>query len=249
MIVYTRTVKCYDLGMNATATIRYLYSSDNHSLGSNISESVFQQIWLAIVDRELPAGSSVTEESLARQFDISRTPLREAVQRLIGIGLIERSRSRAMKISTPNIRAMVNLTSTRERLEGLVGWHVWDRVKKGEVSLSELESLLERHKRLALTEDPILMLEMGLQFHQLLRNLCGNEIVVVVLEQLLLALEPYRRLVSMHTERCDEIIAEHETVLVLLAGDDGDAVEAAMRQHIAEAREFYRSCLSELASD
>lgn len=235
--------------MNANSTIRYLYSSNNHSLGSNISESVFQQIWLAIVEGDLPAGSSLTEESLAGQFNVSRTPLREAVQRLIGIGLIGRSRGRAMFVSKPNLKSMINLTSTRERLEGLVGWHVWDRAKRGEVSLDELKSSHERHKKLALTEDPILMLEMGLQFHQLLRNLCGNEVVVIVLEQVLLALEPYRRLVKLHTERCDEIIKEHSKVLQLLDGNDGDAVEAAMREHVAEAREFYRACMEEMRRD
>tara|TARA_R110002096_G_scaffold64920_2_gene158012 strand:+ start:854 stop:1576 length:723 start_codon:yes stop_codon:yes gene_type:complete len=235
--------------MQNNSTIRYLYSSNNHSLGSNISETIFQQIWLAIVEGELAHGSLVTEESLAQEFDVSRTPLREAVQRLIGIGLIDRSRGRSMNIFEPSIRAMENLTFTRERLEGLVGWHVWERAQQNIVSLDELYALHERHKRLATTKDPLLMLELGLQFHQILRNSCGNEVVVVLLEQVLLALEPYRRLVETHTERCDDIIEEHERVLQLLAGSDGPAVELAMRQHIAEAREFYRSCLSELLQE
>ncbi len=151
-----------------------------------------------------------------------------------------------MYVSEPSIEVMEKLTLTRERLEGLVGWHVWDRIRRGEVSLDELIALHKRHKRLALTKDPILMLELGLQFHQLLRKLCGNEVVVVMLEQVLLALEPYRRLVKMHTERCDDIIAEHSRFLELLAADDGDAVESAMRKHIAAARDFYRTCLTEL---
>ncbi len=235
--------------MNGQSTIRYLYSPNNHNVGSNTSESVFQQIWLAIVNGELAPGSSVTEESLAKRFHVSRTPMREAVQRLIGIGLIERSRGRSMRVFQPTVRSMVNLTSTRERLEGLVGWHVWDRVQRGEIMLDDLTTLYERHKNLVSTKDPILMLEMGLQFHQLLRNLCGNEVVVVILEQVLLALEPYRQLVRMHVERCNDIVKEHGKVLELLAGDDGDAVESAMREHIAEAREFYRSCLVELIHD
>jgi DNA-binding GntR family transcriptional regulator len=90
------------------------------------------------------------------------------------------------------------------------------------------------------------MLEMGSQFHQLLRNLCGKNVVVVILKQILLALEPYERLVFMRIERCDEIIAEHSEVLVLLKGKSGKAVEFAARRHIAEARKFYRACLEEM---
>lgn len=235
--------------MQDNTWIRYLYSPNNHSLGSNVSETIFQQIWLSIVEERLTHGSLVTEESLSKQFDVSRTPLREAVQRLIGIGLINRSRGRSMSIFEPSIKAMENLTLTRERLEGLVGWHVWDRSQRGMISLDELYALHERHKRLAAINDPELMLELGLQFHQVLRNLCGNELVVVLLEQLLLALEPYRRLVKMHAKRRNDIILEHQRVIDLLSGPDGAAVETAMREHIAEARAFYRSCLSEIRLD
>lgn len=235
--------------MNSESTIQYLYSAANHGLGNNASDAVFQQVWLSIVNGDLEGGAVVTEESLARKLNVSRTPMREAIQRLIACGLLQRVRSRTLCVSELSIEAMVNLTCTRERLEGLVGWHVWDRHQRGEISLESLETLHNRHKALASTEDTIIMLEMGLQFHHQLRKLCGNDVAVNALEHLLLALEPYRRLVKMHTQRCQEIIDEHTEIVILLRGKSGEAVEFAMRRHIAEARDFYKGCLLERKLD
>ncbi len=233
--------------MHINSRIHHLYSANNHDLGSNVSEVVFQQIWQAIVDGELSPGSVITEQSLSKRFGVSRTPMREAVQRLVSIGLIWRSRGRSMRICELNKRSMENLTKTRERLEGLVTWQVWDRVQRGEIELDSLVALQSRHEKLAPTKDPELLLAMGLDFHRELRALCGNEVVVAILEQVLLALEPYRRLANIRVDRCDRIIEEHREVLSLLAADDGGAVEAAMRLHISYARAFYRAGLDELA--
>jgi len=234
--------------MHTNSRIYPLYSPNNHNLGSNVSEAVFQQIWLAIVDSELSPGSAVTEASLSTRFGVSRTPMREAIQRLVSIGLIQRSRGRSMRICKITVRSMENLTMTRERLEGLVAWQVWDRARRGEIELDRLKELQNRHETLAPTRDLELLLTMGLEFHHELRALCGNEVVVAMLEQILLALEPYRRLANTRVDRCNRVIDEHREVLSLLVADDGDAAEAAMRQHISHTRDFYRERLGELAN-
>ena len=55
-----------------------------------IAEQVFEKLQKAIVEGEIPAGSKISEPVLAKQFGISRGPLREALSRLEVCNLIER---------------------------------------------------------------------------------------------------------------------------------------------------------------
>lgn len=61
------------------------------SQGRTLTENVFKQIQTAIVLGQIPAGSKISEPELARTYGISRGPLREAIHRLEGQRLVERT--------------------------------------------------------------------------------------------------------------------------------------------------------------
>ena len=67
----------------SVANIRSEYSQAN-----KVSDITFKNIWTAIVEGDLKSGQSITEEGLAKTFQVSRTPLREALQKLISLGLM-----------------------------------------------------------------------------------------------------------------------------------------------------------------
>ena len=225
--------------MSDVLSMELIQSAQGISQVNTVADIAFQNIWLAIVNRDLSSQQIITEVSLAKRYSVSRTPLRAAIQKLISIGLITRLPNRTMIVSELNLANMICLSTTRERLEGLIGRNVWDRYKQGVVSIANLEKIHESMKKLLVLDDSDLLLSLGIKFHEEMCRLSNNPVAVNFMQQILLALEPYRRLIIGHHERFESIIAEHDEIIQHLKGDDAEAVEVLMRQHIVSAREFY----------
>ncbi|WP_272653368.1 GntR family transcriptional regulator [Microbacterium sp. EF45047] len=71
-----------------------------------LAEEVFLEIGSAIVDGRIPAGTRLRDADLAAQYNVSRTPVREALQRLERIGLVEMAPSRFTRVTEPTPEAI-----------------------------------------------------------------------------------------------------------------------------------------------
>lgn len=194
-----------------------------------------------ISNPEQMRGSLITENDLTGVFGVSRTPLREVLNRAGSIGLIKRQRSRSIEIPALSGTDMIQLSRTREELEGLIAIQVTERVKAGEVSLDRLEMINQQMGALATVGDTKVLLSAGLDFHGYMRFLSGNEVASGLLEQLMLRLERYRQCIRSLDGRSALIVHEHDDVLTAIRAGDAAAAAAAARAHIARARDFYRT--------
>ncbi|MCW2387201.1 DNA-binding GntR family transcriptional regulator [Sphingobium sp. B11D3B] len=186
-------------------------------------------------------GCSITETELAAVFGVSRTPLREAINRAHSIGLIRRERSRSIEIPPLSTDDMVQLSRTREELEGLIARQATERLVAGEISLSRLESINTQMSALATVGDTGVLLGVGVDFHARLCVLSGNAAASGLLAQLMVRLERYRQCVRSLEGRSTLIVSEHQTLLEAMHAGDAHGASAAARAHIARAREFYRA--------
>ena len=82
-----------------------------------LTHVVLEAIRSAIVNQELPAGARVTEAGLARQLNVSKTPVREALLQLREIGLIEADERRGGRILSPSRSTISDAYEVREALE------------------------------------------------------------------------------------------------------------------------------------
>ena len=222
----------------------YIYS-ENSQGRFGISEMVFRKIWESIVTQELPPGEKITEEYLSKSFEVSRTPLREAIQRLVEIGMIVKQSNRALMVSELNRKNLRDLSVMHEHLEGLIAYEIWEKNKAGEVNLDTLKEWNERMGKFAKMEDQAMLIECGLAFHQELRGLSDNRAAKVALEKVLLGLEPYRRMAILSMERHHQVVREQNDFLKALEGKDGDKVEQTMRTHLRNVAESFMDALSE----
>jgi GntR family transcriptional regulator, rspAB operon transcriptional repressor len=83
----------------------------------SLSDVVYETIRDAIVHRTIPPGARVTETGLAKQLDVSKTPVREALLKLREIGLIEPHGARGGRVVLPSPIAIRNAYETRLALE------------------------------------------------------------------------------------------------------------------------------------
>ena len=194
--------------------------------------------WIA--QPEQMHGISITENELASVFGISRTPLREALNFANAIGLIQRQRSRSIEIPALSVDDMVQLSRTREELEGLITFQAAQRITAGEVSINELEALNQRMNALASIGDAGLLLGTGLDFHAYIRIHSGNHVAAGLLEQLMLRMERYRQCIRSLQGRSELIVHEHDDILAAIRAGDSAGAASSAREHVANARVSYR---------
>ncbi|KAA2211621.1 GntR family transcriptional regulator [Teichococcus oryzae] len=220
----------------------------NHQLqqspaGMTAAEGVFRQILGAIISGDLPAGAIETEERLAARYQVSRTPLRDAVRRLEGLRLFKRE-PRGLRVPPLTMEEMHELSATREVLEGLLAASAADNVSRGQARPDRLRDIHARHMRILPLGDAELMLSIGHDFHEELRRLSGNKSAATCHEQILLGFERYRYLARGVPERHERIAEEHEEILSAIEAGRAQAAETAMRRHIAAGRSLYVEVLS-----
>ncbi len=213
---------------------------------TKVSDIAFNNIWTAIVEQKLTPGQAITEESLATMFDISRTPLREAIQRLISLGLIVRHKNRTLSVALLSLEHVINLSYTRESLEGLIVSNVMKRLHNDEISLEQVEATHQKMKKLLALGEPELQLDLGRRFHAEMESLCNNYVAIGVLDQIMLAMEPYRYLILKQEERFESIVEEHDEILAAIKANNQMDLINALNHHFSNARANYSAQLDEI---
>ncbi|EDK28096.1 transcriptional regulator [Vibrionales bacterium SWAT-3] len=97
-----------DLTLSTNTKIRV--SDKENTKSENLTEYLVE----AIVNGELPPGSKISEPELAKRFEVSRGPLREAIMRVEGLGLIERIPHVGARVITFSADKLLELYAVRE---------------------------------------------------------------------------------------------------------------------------------------
>ncbi len=204
------------------------------------SDWVFAELWHRIVTRALAPGQKITEVELCALLEVSRTPLRAAVQRLTDIGLIERRRNRTMRVAPLSHAEVRELSMVRERLECLVAAEAARRVAADALPVDDLIGLVAEMEALGTVEHGALaVLRLGQAFHLGLCRLSGLSRVEVILADINLSLRRYKILLNESVDRTAQLVEEHRAILDAVAAGDVDAAEARMKEHIEAACALY----------
>ncbi len=139
-----------------------------------LADRAYAQLSTAILRNELSPGSSLSVPELARRFGISRSPVREAVQRLIYDGLADYRGRRGTVVSTIEIEDFLSLLEVREVLEALAASlaarHGNDKERKALIAVHE-EFVLRIPKT---NETAVAYSQIDMKFHTLIRAMAKN---------------------------------------------------------------------------
>jgi DNA-binding GntR family transcriptional regulator len=201
------------------------------------ADRVFARIEHAIVTGEFPLGSRLGEETLAARYGISRGPLREALRRLEGRGLVVRLPHAGVRVVALDRQDLIELYEIRANLEGLACRLATQRATEAE--LEGLEALLHQHAADArVRSGESYFQEPGaFDFHFAVAALSKSR----RLEQLLCH-DHYSltRLFRFHTshkpDRALRAYDDHLRICAALRDRDGELAEMLMRRHVEAAR-------------
>ncbi|MDZ7799231.1 MAG: GntR family transcriptional regulator [Trueperaceae bacterium] len=176
-----------------------------------------------------PPGTRLREADLAASYGVSRTPVREAVRRLLQEGLLEARATQGVRVRQPDLRAALDAYEVREHLEGMAARQAAERAEGAD--RAALSALLDRVEA-AGTADVAAQVEADLSFHRRVAELSANEPLILALDGLSGHVTPLK----VHTR--DQNAAartreQHRAVADAIAAGDGARAEAAMRTHVA----------------
>ncbi len=198
-----------------------------------------------IVNGELPSGSKISEPELAKRYQVSRGPLREAIMRLEGLGLIEREAHVGARVITLSPDKLVELYAVREALEGMAA-RLAARYMSQEEVLS-LETLLAKHSA------HIDQVEGASYFHQegdfdfhyrIIKASRNQKLIALLCDELYHLLRMYRYQSPRSQSRPEEALNEHKFILQAIVNSDEELAEMLMRRHISGSRKLIEQQIS-----
>ena len=203
----------------------------NRPLYEDVAERLREQIFA----HELAPGSWLDEQSLAIQFGISRTPMREAIKVLASEGLVTTKMNKGAYVTEVDRRDLEQIFTILSLLEGQAAKET--AIKATEDQLTQLDNLHHRLEKAAADRDLEQFFEINVKFHDLIQAIAGNKWMNGVIEDLRKVLKLQRRDSLSRSGRLLSSLVEHREILQAILKRDPIAAEASMRKHLTHGLE------------
>jgi DNA-binding GntR family transcriptional regulator len=197
--------------------------------------AVLDELRRSIISGRFQPGERLLEDQLAQELDVSRNPVREALQALALDGFVELEPRRGARVATVSPKRAEELFEVRESLEGLVARLAATR--RTEAQLAELETIVATGSAAAGDGRMEELPDLNTQFHQSLSAAAHNDLLAEQLHRMRYLIEwVYSWRVR---ERSGRSWAEHADIVGAIAARDERAAFARACAHIANARAAY----------
>jgi DNA-binding GntR family transcriptional regulator len=196
---------------------------------------VYEEVQRRIVEGEMLPGERIFEDQLAHELDVSRNPVREALQALELEGFVELEPRRGARVAIISEQRAADLFELREALEGMVARLAASRRTDDELRL--LQQALAHGIDAASVGDVARLPALNTEFHGLLCAAAHNAMLADNVERMSQLIKwVYTKRV---TQRGTTSWTEHERIVDAIAAGDAERASAEARAHIANARLAY----------
>lgn len=199
----------------------------------NLTELAYLHIKRYILDGTFSEGTKLTEDTLAARLGISKSPVREALNRLESEGLVSIEPRRGAYVRRFTLQEACDLYGLREVLEV----HAVGLARITPSFLKDLADSIERIKADLDERNAIAYVEEDIRFHNLIAAATGNKELCRILENIsqktALCRSKTYRLVAADSPDC------HDRICQALKEGNRELAQQAMREHIL----FFRDAL------
>ena len=191
-----------------------------------LSNQIYAVLKEMIADHRFQPGARLNIESIARELDVSRTPVWEAVRRLEQEGLVENIPNRGVFMSALTAEKVLDLYAVREVLEGMAARLAASRID--ERALEAMSACIQKQRDVVANGDFVGYSKLDFEFHATVYEACGNE----WLKELLETIKNKMRPLTLHMQPDFlQLIAQHAELIQALRGRDPEKAEQAFRRH------------------
>ena len=175
-------------------------------------------------------GDRLVESELADRFGVSRTPIREALQRLETQSLLTRD-GRSLIVASLDHAQMAELYAVRQELEGLAAKLAAQHAALEEIAV--LRDMVQTDRDLL--EDPQALARANRRFHHQIHLASHNRFLVQQLDLVYRSMALMARTSLAAQGRGEKALAEHGDIVEAIAARDGDRAARALKEHLSIA--------------
>ena len=194
------------------------------------SEKIRDSLEQRIVDGELGNRKRLDENELSTFYGVSRTPVREALQRLTESGLAEHLPRRGTFVRSPSLSQLVEMFEVMAELECMAVRLATRRVTSDDIKVLERNN--ESCREAVIINDTKKYYEKNSRLHGHIYEMSGNRFLAGEARRLHDRLRPFRRLQLNIRGRMNESMIEHDIILAALKEGDAERAMKTMREHI-----------------
>lgn len=204
--------------------------------GTSVREKTYENLKSSIFSGRFTSGERLTEEHLAEELGVSRTPVREALHKLEQDGLIEPLESRGFCIPRDSAQEIEDLFELRTVLEGYTLKIICERITEEQIAmLEEIVNKADDAMRRKRIEE---VFHWNTQFHDSLHDLVADKRrfhgLIVNMRKYVLR---YRKDTLQYLGAAKRASDGHRQILLSLKLKDPDLCERVMRIHIRQSKE------------
>ncbi len=211
-----------------------MQSTSSHS----ISEHTYQALLNSIVQRQIAPGEVLEERRLSEELSVSRTPLRAALNRLLGEGIVARLSNGSVIVKAFGATELLELLHIRILLEGEAACLAAGRIASHRLQhvRDQLQAIMEQAE---ITEEQDWAVDN--EVHELVAQHCGNKAMAKLIADARLRV----RLCNVESAPGRSVRArqEHMAIIEALQTGDGAKSRVAMATHLTNVRQTYMSIL------
>lgn len=196
----------------------------------SLYEAVTERLRDMVLEGELAPGSRISEKQLCEAFEVSPTPLRQALKVLVNEGLVEMLPNRGAKVTEVDIQEVADLFEVMAVLEGLSGTLLATRAS--DEHIAEIRALHDTMMAAFHDNNRQEYFRLNQGIHRRLTEISGNRVLLELEMSLTMRITRARYAANMQLERWEESAREHQYFVEALERRDAQGLSAALSLHM-----------------
>lgn len=190
----------------------------------------------------LPPGTKLEERHLSEKFQVSKTPVREALIQLASLGLVDMRQRRGAMVSVMRADEIVAMFEVMTELEGMAA-----RLASSRMPPEMRAALLSVHARSeAFVEDARGYDLLNTEFHELIYRGASNAYLESSIKDARARLHVYRRYPFQKPGRMRQSFLDHAAIVAAIMKGDGDGASLAMHEHLTTGGKVFADLVAQM---
>lgn len=211
----------------------------NQAVSGATSDMVHTALQEAIITHVLPPGQRLMEERLAQIFDVSRTPVREAVLRLEAEHFVQRIPRRGPIVSPITSKEVVDVYVVREATDGLAAYIAAREATPADLSKVEwINAQFTAQAGMGGDADMGELVRLNLKFHETLAEISKNALLMSISKQIHNLTRRFGSTTFNKPGRAEVAASEHQQLIEALRAGDAELARDIAVRHMRVARQI-----------
>ena len=198
---------------------------------------VYQYLYNKIYSGEYPPGTQLTEEGICAELDVSRTPVREAIHRLMAEELLEITPGYGLSVAQLRLDDFLEIYEIRTPLEQLAVRLFIER--RNANAFTELAECVKLQQEAIDTGDVELFMSNDLRFHDIINAGTHNRRLINLLDSYYKYVRRMSNYIRDDVSLRAEAVSEHKKILDAILAQDVQAAQQATLEHALSGKSYF----------